>query len=69
MDPILKIPYGTPVCIPELNQLFDHRLKLQVRDTGVDMEDAGYNRIDICVDSEENTLDPKYNLERVTLVF
>lgn len=69
MDPKLKIPYGSAVCIPELNRLFDKKIRLQVRDDGIEMEGAEYSRIDICVDTEENALDSKFNLERVTLVF
>lgn len=69
IDPNLNIPYGTAVCIPELNHIFNRRIYVQIRDDGIDMEGAEYSRIDICVDTEEHALDPKFNLERVTLIF
>lgn len=53
MDPDLHISYRTAACIPELNHIFGHQLKLSVRDIGVDMDGYGQSRIDICVDNEE----------------
>ncbi|KAJ8919381.1 hypothetical protein NQ315_016474 [Exocentrus adspersus] len=68
MDSGLGLPYGAPVCIPELNRHFGHKIKLQVRDSSFDMFEAGYTRADICVRSEVDSLD--YNVNRqVTLVF
>ncbi|GJQ71266.1 hypothetical protein Trydic_g11005 [Trypoxylus dichotomus] len=48
MDKKLRIPYGTPVCIPELNQHFGHRIRIQVRDTSSELTGTGFSRADIC---------------------
>lgn len=68
MDKNLNIPYGTPVCIPELNQHFGHRIRIQVRDTSSDLTDTGYSRADICVRSESDSYDVNFN-RNVKLVF
>ncbi|KAI4461557.1 lipase [Holotrichia oblita] len=68
MDEKLEIPYGTTVCIPQLNQHFGHRIRIQVRDTSTDLTGTGYSRADICVRSETDSYDKNLN-EVVTLVF
>ncbi|XP_044254948.1 uncharacterized protein LOC123005327 [Tribolium madens] len=68
MDEGLKLPYGTKVCIPELNQHFGHRIILQVRDTSSDLRGSGYKRADVCVRSEIDSYDVTVN-RQVTLVF
>lgn len=68
MDEKLQIPYGTNVCIPQLNQHFGHRIRIQVRDTSSDLTGTGYTRADICVRSETDSYDIILN-EVVTLVF
>lgn len=68
MDDTLQIPYGTPVCIPELNLHFGHRLRIEVRDTSSDLRGLGFKRADICVRSEIDSYDVNVN-RRVTLVF
>lgn len=68
MDESLGIPYGTKICIPELNQHFGHRIKLEVRDSSSDLSGTGYARADICVRSEIDSYDVTIN-RLVTLVF
>lgn len=68
MDENLHIPYGTPVCIPELNKHFGHRIRIEVRDTSDELTGMGYTRADICVRSEVDSYDKTVNRE-VTLVF
>nr|CAH7743269.1 unnamed protein product [Callosobruchus chinensis] len=68
MDESLGIPYGTKVCIPELNGSFGHRILLQVRDSSFDLNGSGYSRADICVRSEIDSYDAIVN-RVVTLVF
>ncbi|KXJ72246.1 uncharacterized protein LOC134285189 [Aedes albopictus] len=69
MDPLLKIPYGTPVCIPELNIHFRRNLNLQVRDTHQDLIGGGYRRVDICVRTQADSFDDYVNLMDATLIF
>lgn len=69
MDESLKIPYGTPVCIPELNKKFRRSLKFQIRDTSYDIRNSKYTRIDICVRTEVDSYDDSVNQDDVTLVF
>lgn len=68
MDQNLQIPYGTPVCIPELNLHFGHRIRFEVRDSSSDLDGTGFTRADICVRSEVDSYDRAVNKE-VTLVF
>lgn len=68
MDSKIGIPYGTPACIPELNEHFGHKIRLQVRDSSSDLDGMGYRRADICVRSETDSYDGAVN-RRVTLVF
>lgn len=68
MDDTLKLPYGTKVCIPQLNQHFGHRIILEIRDTSADLSGHGYKRADICVRSEIDSYDVTVN-RKVTLVF
>lgn len=68
MDENLKIPYGTRVCIPELNKHFGHRIILEVRDSSFDLKGSSYSRADICVRTEIDSYDEVVN-RFVTLVF
>lgn len=68
MDQKLKIPYGTSVCIPELNKHYGHRIRIQVRDTSSDLKGMGFKRADICVRSETDSYDLTVN-RKITLVF
>ncbi|VEN33833.1 unnamed protein product [Callosobruchus maculatus] len=68
MDEGLGIPYGTKVCIPELNGHFGHRIVLEVRDSSFDLSGSGYSRADICVRSEIDSYDAIVN-RVVSLVF
>nr|XP_022319350.1 uncharacterized protein LOC111122087 [Crassostrea virginica] len=60
MDNHIGIPYGTHVCIPELNRKYHRFIDFVVVDTGSAFYGKGYSRIDICVrtrhDSFENTI-------------
>lgn len=68
MDDQLNIPYGTPVCIPELNEHYGHRLRFEVRDSSSNLNGEGFNRADVCVRSEIDSYDLNVN-KKVTLVF
>lgn len=68
MDPDLGIPYGTSVCIPELNVHFGHRIRAQIRDSSSDLKGTGFTRAEICVRSESDSYDTTVN-RYVTLVF
>ncbi|KAL1506018.1 hypothetical protein ABEB36_005455 [Hypothenemus hampei] len=68
MDDHLGIPYGTQVCIPELNKHFGHKILLEVRDSSYDLLGRGYSRADICVRTEIDSYDLNVN-KFVTLVF
>ncbi|XP_055619379.1 uncharacterized protein LOC129764386 [Toxorhynchites rutilus septentrionalis] len=69
MDPKLRVPYGKPVCVPELNLHFRRNIKLQVRDTHEDLADGGFRRVDICVRTQADSFDDVVNLLDATLVF
>lgn len=68
MDAKLGIPYGTKICIPELNKHFGHRLKFEVRDSGSDLIGMGYLRADVFVRTEIDSYDSMVN-RKATLVF
>ncbi|XP_072384248.1 uncharacterized protein [Diabrotica undecimpunctata] len=68
MDETIGIPYGTKVCIPELNQQYGHRILLEVRDSSYDLSGNGFTRADICVRSEVDSYDKSVN-RLVHLVF
>ncbi|XP_030761304.1 uncharacterized protein LOC115886346 [Sitophilus oryzae] len=68
MDEQLGMPYGTKVCIPELNKHFGHRIRLEVRDSSFDLYGLGYSRADICVRTEIDSYDTIVN-RQVTLIF
>lgn len=68
MDDNLKIPYGTKICIPELNEHFGHRILLEVRDTSYELTGSNFSRVEICVRSETDSYDKIVN-RLVTLVF
>ncbi|XP_074113702.1 uncharacterized protein LOC141536837 [Cotesia typhae] len=57
MDINSEIPYGTKVCIPELNYHFKQYIPIQVRDYSPDLEGEGHSSIDICVRSESDSYD------------
>ncbi|XP_018336436.1 uncharacterized protein LOC108744947 isoform X2 [Agrilus planipennis] len=67
MDKKLKLPYGTPVCIPELNEHFGHKIRFEIRDSGSDLDNMGFHRVDVCVRSEIDSYD-KYVNRKVTLI-
>lgn len=69
MDEDLKIPYGTPICIPQLNVHYRRRINLQIRDTASNVKARGYRRVDICVRSEADSYDHAVNLKQATVVF
>ncbi|KAF5306992.1 hypothetical protein FQR65_LT07215 [Abscondita terminalis] len=68
MDESLGIPYGTKVCIPEMNKHFGYYLNFEVRDNGTDLLGMGYQRADVFVRSEMDSYDAVVN-KKVTLVF
>lgn len=69
MDEDLQIPYGTRICIPELNAHYRRRINFQIRDTGSNVKGQGYRRVDVCVRSEAESYDHAVNLKRATIVF
>lgn len=68
MDAKLAIPYGTNACIPEFNQHFNKHINFEIRDSGSNVYEQGYNRVDICVRSEADSYDHIVNLFNATLV-
>ncbi|KAF5298173.1 hypothetical protein FQA39_LY02597 [Lamprigera yunnana] len=68
MDGSLGVPYGTRVCIPELNKQFNYYLNFEVRDNGTNLVDMGYKRADIFVRTEMDSYDSTVN-KKVTLIF
>ncbi|XP_003703177.3 uncharacterized protein LOC100877542 [Megachile rotundata] len=65
MDLDSGIPYGTKVCIPELNAKFQRRIPLEVRDRShygdVKSKLPDFSHVDICVRTEEDTYDHSVN--------
>ncbi|CAK9819982.1 hypothetical protein ANTQUA_LOCUS10393 [Anthophora quadrimaculata] len=59
------IPYGTKLCIPELNEKFQRQIPLQARDRShyddVQTESLDFSHVDICVRTEEDTYDNSVN--------
>lgn len=67
MDHHLNLPYGTSVCIPELNRHYRRRIFVEVRDTDIEFDGLGISRIDICVRSEADSYDLSVN-QQVKLI-
>ncbi|XP_076241089.1 uncharacterized protein LOC143183448 [Calliopsis andreniformis] len=65
MDLDSGIPYGTKLCIPELNAKFRRQIPLQARDKshyyGVTSRSPDFSHVDICVRSEEDSYDNSVN--------
>ncbi|XP_078033254.1 uncharacterized protein LOC144468022 [Augochlora pura] len=65
MDLDSGIPYGTKVCIPELNEKFGHQIPFQVRDSSHYRDGSkklpDFSHVDICVRTEEDTYDNYVN--------
>ncbi|XP_012282590.1 uncharacterized protein LOC105700904 isoform X1 [Orussus abietinus] len=57
MDSSLNLVYGTPICIPELNEHFGRQIPIQVRDRGSNLDGKEFSRLDICVRSEVDSYD------------
>ncbi|XP_058794263.1 uncharacterized protein LOC131665978 [Phymastichus coffea] len=61
MDHIEKLPYGSTICVPELNEHFRRMIPLQVRDHGLNLRSKGFSRLDICVRTEADSYDNAVN--------
>ncbi|KAF7997015.1 hypothetical protein HCN44_005292 [Aphidius gifuensis] len=61
MDIIPSLPYGSSICIPELNKHYRRQIKIQVRDYSVDLKGQGFKVVDICVRSEGDSYDKAVN--------
>lgn len=61
MDRSLNLPYGTQLCIPELNQHYRRRINVVVRDTNTGLDGSGTSRVEICVRSESDSYDLAVN--------
>ncbi|XP_053984943.1 uncharacterized protein LOC128896502 [Hylaeus anthracinus] len=65
MDLDSGIPYGTKVCIPELNAKFSRQIPLQARDrshySDAKTNSPDFSHVEICVRSEEDTYDNSVN--------
>eukprot|EP00105_Crassostrea_gigas_P017712 XP_011435597.1 PREDICTED: uncharacterized protein LOC105334022 [Crassostrea gigas] len=61
MDNHAGIPYGTHVCIPELNRKYHRFIDFVVVDTGSAFYGKGYSRIDICVRNRQLSFDDTIN--------
>ncbi|XP_048267269.1 uncharacterized protein LOC105666395 isoform X2 [Bombus terrestris] len=65
MDLDSGIPYGTKLCIPELNEKFLRPIPLQARDKSryddVGKNSPDFSHVDICVRTEQDTYDNSVN--------
>ncbi|XP_043506696.1 uncharacterized protein LOC122527009 [Frieseomelitta varia] len=65
MDLDSGIPYGTKLCIPELNEKFLRKIPLEARDkshyNNVKTNSPDFSHVDICVRTEEDTYDNSVN--------
>ncbi|XP_012246675.1 uncharacterized protein LOC100743567 [Bombus impatiens] len=65
MDLDSGIPYGTKLCIPELNEKFLRPIPLQARDKSryndVSRNSPDFSHVDICVRTEQDTYDNSVN--------
>ncbi|XP_076180868.1 uncharacterized protein LOC143153477 isoform X2 [Ptiloglossa arizonensis] len=65
MDLDSGIPYGTKLCIPELNVKFNRNIPLQARDKScygdVKTRSPNFSHVDICVRTEQDTYDHSVN--------
>ncbi|XP_015605083.1 uncharacterized protein LOC107272429 isoform X2 [Cephus cinctus] len=61
MDFSTHLPYGTRICVPELNEHFGKRIPLQVRDFGANLRGSEFTRLDICVRNEGDSYDNAVN--------
>ncbi|ESO90943.1 hypothetical protein LOTGIDRAFT_163450 [Lottia gigantea] len=68
MDNRAGIPYGTAICIPEMNHKHGRNIVFKVVDTGSAFFGKGHSRIDICVRSQSLSYDSTIN-NHLTLVF
>ncbi|XP_064598676.1 uncharacterized protein LOC135465385 [Liolophura sinensis] len=68
MDQYLNLPYGTILCIPELDRKYGKHIIFKVVDTGSAFNHKGYSRIDICVRDQQHSYDAAIN-NHITLVF
>lgn len=62
-----RIPYGTPVRIPHLEDLYDRVIDFRVVDTGSAFTGKGFTRMDICVDTEAESLAEELNTQTLVL--
>lgn len=56
-----RIPYGTKLCIPELNAKYGRNIEFRVVDTGGAFTGKGHSRIDICVADASSANDSTIN--------
>lgn len=61
-------PYGTWLCIPELDAHFDMPIRFEVRDTGEAFVGKGTSRIDICTADKKASEDEAVNGELTLIV-
>ncbi|XP_054285538.1 uncharacterized protein LOC129002051 [Macrosteles quadrilineatus] len=61
MDRGLNLPYGTALCIPELNRHYRRRINIEVRDTHADLDGFGTSKVVICVRSVADSYDLAVN--------
>ena len=53
--------YGAPLCIPELDEHFGKQIRFRVVDTGSAFRGKGRERLDICVATHAESLNPVLN--------
>jgi 3D (Asp-Asp-Asp) domain-containing protein len=61
-------PYGTELCIPQLEQKYNRQIPFRVVDTGQAFIGKGTTRIDICTANESTSNDPAVSGASLTLV-
>lgn len=55
------LPFGTKLCIPAFNKLYETQIEFRVVDTGEAFDGRRFTRMDICVENKRASLDDFLN--------
>lgn len=61
-------PYGTKVCLPELEEQYSRAIPFRVVDTGGAFKSKGVSRIDICVRDRKSAIKKEVNRQATLVV-
>lgn len=67
MDADIRLPYGTAICVPALNQRYGRLVRLERRDTDADLTGQALGQLDICVRSEADSYEAAVNMRGVPI--